>query len=57
METDVFKDQLVEAHRARRLELGRAELVDAIDPADDPESATRGVSAVYPFLRLAEESR
>lgn len=57
MEADEFKDRLVEAHRARLLELGRADLVEAMDPADVRESATPYLNAVYHFVRLEEEVR
>ena len=52
-----FKDRLVEAHRARLLELGRADLVEAMDPADVRESATPYLNAVYHFVRTEEPAR
>jgi hypothetical protein len=52
-----FKDRLVEAHRARLIELGRADLVEAMDPADVRESATPYLNAVYHFVRTEEAAR
>lgn len=49
-----FKARLVEAHRAGLLDLGRADLVDAMDPADVRESATPYLNAVYHFVRIEE---
>jgi hypothetical protein len=51
VDLDDFKRRLVEAHRARLLELGRADLVEAMDPASVQESATTDMGAVYHFLR------
>jgi DNA-binding HxlR family transcriptional regulator len=52
-----FKLALLEAHRARLLELGRADLVDAMDPADVRESATPYQNVVYHFVRIEEPAR
>ena len=52
-----FKDRLVQAHRARFLELGRADLVEAMDPADVRESATPHQNVVYHFVRTEEPAR
>jgi hypothetical protein len=52
-----FKERLVEAHRARLLELGRADLVEAMDPLDVRESATPYLNAVYHFVRTEEAAR
>jgi DNA-binding PadR family transcriptional regulator len=52
-----FKDRLVEAHRGRFLELGRADLVESMDSADVLESATPYLNAVYHFVRLEEPAR
>jgi len=57
METDNFKHRLLEAHRARFLELGRADLVEAMDPADVHESATPYQNVVYHFVRIEEPAR
>jgi len=52
-----FKDRLIEAHRAGLLELGRADLVEAMDPADVRESATPYQNVVYHFVRTEEPAR
>jgi len=52
-----FKNRLIEAHNARLIELGRGDLVDAMDPADVRESATPFLNAVYHFVRVGEEVR
>ena len=57
MDVDTFKSHLVEAHRARLLELGRADLVEAMDPVDVRESATPYQNAVYHFVRTEETAR
>jgi hypothetical protein len=54
---DEFKGRLIEAHNARLIELGRGDLVDAMDPADVRESATPFLNAVYHFVRVGEEDR
>ncbi len=50
-----FKNQLIEAHRARLLELGRGDLVEAMDSTDVRESATTHLNAVYHFIRAEKE--
>jgi hypothetical protein len=57
MEPATFKDRLIEAHRARLLELGRADLVEAMDPADVLGSATPYQNVVYHFVRTEEPAR
>jgi hypothetical protein len=57
MDEATFKDRLIEAHRARFLELGRADLVEAMDPADVRESATPYQNVVYHFVRTEEPAR
>ena len=57
MDVADFKNRLVQAHRARLLELGRADLVEAMDPADVRESATPYLNAVYHFVRTEEAAR
>jgi hypothetical protein len=52
-----FKHRLLEAHRARFLELGRADLVEAMDPDDVRESATPYQNVVYHFVRTEEPAR
>lgn len=54
---DEFKGRLIEAHNARLIELGRGDLVEAMDPADVRESATPFLNAVYHFVRVEEEDR
>ena len=57
MDVADFKDRLVQAHRAGLLELGRADLVEAMAPADVLESATPYLNAVYHFVRTEEPAR
>jgi hypothetical protein len=57
MDDASFQGRLVEAHRARLLELGRADLVEAMDPIDVRESATPYLNAVYHFVRIEEPDR
>ena len=57
VDDDAFKARLVEAHLARLLELGRADLVAAMDPVDVRESATPYRNAVYHFVRTEEPAR
>lgn len=52
-----FKDRLIEAHRARLLELARADLVEAMDPVDVRESATTYQNVIYHFVRVEEPVR
>ena len=46
-----FKSRLVEANREGLLELSRADLVAAMDPADVRESQTRHLNAEFHFVR------
>ena len=52
-----FKMRLIEAHCAGLIELSRADLVEAMDPADVRESATPYLNAVYHFVRTEEPAR
>lgn len=47
-----FKSRLVEANRARLLSLSRADLVEAMDPADVSDSETRYLGATFHFIAL-----
>jgi len=47
-----FKDKLVEANRARLLNLSRADLVEAMDPADVSESETQYLGVTFHFIAL-----
>lgn len=47
-----FKDKLVEANRAQLLSLSRADLVEAMDPADVSDSETRYLGATFHFIAL-----
>ncbi|WP_309897617.1 hypothetical protein [Archangium sp.] len=47
-----FKDKLVAANRARLLTLSRADLVEAMDPADVSDSETRYLGATFHFIAL-----
>jgi hypothetical protein len=49
---DEFKRRLAEANRARLLDLGRADLVEAMDQGDLRESETRYLDAAFHFVRL-----
>lgn len=57
MDAGAFKSRLVDAHRARWLELGRGDLVEAMDPDDVRESATTNLNAVYHFVRTEGDVR
>jgi hypothetical protein len=46
-----FKQRLVEANHAGLLHLSRADLVQAMDPADVRQSETRYLDAVFHFIR------
>jgi hypothetical protein len=50
-----FKDRLVEAHRRGALNLSRADLVAAMDPADVRASETNHLGATYHFINTAGE--
>jgi hypothetical protein len=52
LEEQAFKDRLVEANRARLLSLSRADLVEAMDPADVSASETRYLGATFHFIGL-----
>jgi hypothetical protein len=47
-----FKQRLVDAHQAGLLTLGRADLVDAMDPEDVARSETHHTNSTYHFVRL-----
>jgi hypothetical protein len=47
-----FKQALVEAHRKGELELARADLVSAMDPADVAESEVLHLNAAYHFVHV-----
>ncbi|AUX45899.1 uncharacterized protein SOCE26_073990 [Sorangium cellulosum] len=49
---DAFKARLVSAHRRGLLSLNRADLVEAMDPADVDASETRYLSATFHFVRI-----
>lgn len=49
---DAFKRRLVEANQARLLDLGRADLVEAMDPEDVRLSETRHLGATFHFVRV-----
>ena len=57
MDEATFKHRLIEAHRSRLVELGRADLVEAMDPADVRESSTAYENVVYHFVRTEEPAR
>lgn len=52
LEIDAFKRRLVEANQARLLDLGRADLVEAMDPEDVRASETRHLGAAFHFVRV-----
>ncbi len=47
---EAFDQQLLEANRARRLSLSRADLVEAMNPADVSESEVRSYGASFHFI-------
>lgn len=51
-DTEVFKERLVAAHRRGLLSLSRADLVDAMTPADVEASESRYLSATFHFVRI-----
>ncbi len=57
MDVDSFKTRLVDSHRSGLLELGRGDLVEAMDSDDVRESATPYLNAVYHFVRIEREGR
>lgn len=52
---DEFKAKLVEANRAGRLALSRADLVQFMDPVDVRESETSYMTATFHFIRIESE--
>lgn len=52
---DGFKAKLVEANRADRLTLSRADLVQVMDPADVRESETAYLNATFHFILIDKE--
>ena len=52
---DEFKQRLVEANHAGLLHLSRADLVQAMDPADVQQAETRYLDAVFHFILLDKE--
>ncbi|HEX5752519.1 MAG TPA: hypothetical protein VFZ09_40310 [Archangium sp.] len=52
LDEQAFKNRLVEANRARFLSLSRADLVEAMDPADVADSETRYLGATFHFISL-----
>jgi hypothetical protein len=52
MTLDEFKRRLIEANQARLLDLGRADLVEAMDPEDVRASETRYLGATFHFVRV-----
>ncbi|KYG02991.1 hypothetical protein BE21_53760 [Sorangium cellulosum] len=51
-DADAFKARLVSAHRRGLLALNRADLVEAMDPADVDASETRYLSTTFHFVRI-----
>ncbi|WP_437765330.1 hypothetical protein WMF27_30530 [Sorangium sp. So ce281] len=51
-DADTFKTRLVSAHRRGLLALNRADLVEAMDPADVDASETRYLSTTFHFVRI-----
>jgi hypothetical protein len=52
MPLDAFKRMLVEAHRGKLLRMSRADLVQAMDPAEVARSEARYLSATFHFVAL-----
>jgi hypothetical protein len=52
MSLDTFKDRLVQAHRQKLLRMSRADLVQAMDPAEVERSEARYLSATFHFVGL-----
>lgn len=52
IELDEFKRRLLEANQARLLDLGRADLVEAMDPEDVRVSETNHLGATFHFVRV-----
>lgn len=55
MSSEDFKRRLVEANTDRRLDLGRADLVEAMDPEDVRRSEVRHLGASFHFVRIPRE--
>lgn len=51
-EGNAFKERLVATHRSRLLSLSRADLVQAMDPADVEASEARYLNASFHFVRI-----
>jgi hypothetical protein len=51
-DAEAFKVKLVSAHRRGLLSLNRADLVEAMDPADVSASETRYLSTTFHFVRI-----
>lgn len=51
MSLDVFKERLLEAHRAMLLSMSRCDLVEAANPRDVEESEIRYMSATFHLVR------
>jgi hypothetical protein len=47
-----FKDRLIEANRQGLIRLSRADLVEAMDPADVRASETTWLNAVFHFVEI-----
>lgn len=52
MSLDAFKEALVHAHRAKLLRMSRADLVQAMDPAEVKRSEARYLNATFHFVTL-----
>jgi hypothetical protein len=52
MDLDGFKQALAEANNRRLIDLGRADLVQAMDPEDIRQSEVRYLNATFHFIRI-----
>jgi hypothetical protein len=52
MDLPAFKNRLAEANNARHLDLGRADLVQAMDPDDVRQSEIRYLNTTFHFVRI-----
>jgi hypothetical protein len=52
MGLDVFKQRLAEANNARRLDLSRADMVEAMNPEDVAQSRVAYLGAEFHFIRI-----
>jgi hypothetical protein len=52
MGLDVFKQRLAEANNARRLDLSRADMVEAMNPEDVAQSRVVYLGAEFHFIRI-----